>query len=49
MFEFTRRGYTGVYDQGWWNVARTLGVYVGFRVVELAGVGGGGEVVGSSW
>lgn len=33
-------------------MAGSLGVYVGLRVVELggsAGVGGGGEVVGSSW
>lgn len=32
MLRVTRRGYTGVYDQGWWNVAGTLGVYVGLRV-----------------
>ncbi|KAL9067169.1 MAG: hypothetical protein Q9161_007065 [Pseudevernia consocians] len=48
MLRVTRRGYTGVYDQGWWNLARTLGVYVGLRVVDV-GVGGGGpESVGSS-
>ena len=48
MLRVTRRGYTGVYDQGWWNVARSLGVYVGLRVVELGGARVGGEVVGSS-
>lgn len=33
----SRGGYTGVYDQGWWDVARELGVFVGLRVVEKGG------------
>lgn len=37
MLRVTTRGYTGVYDQGWWNVAGTLGVYVGLRVGEVGG------------
>lgn len=43
MLRVTRRGYTGVYDQGWWNVAGTLGVYVGLRVLQV-----GAEVSDSS-
>ena len=39
MLRFTKMGYTGVYDQGWWNAARTLGVYVGLRVVEMGDAG----------
>lgn len=38
MHRVTGRGYTGVYDQGWWDVAGHLGVYVGLRVVGM-GVG----------
>ena len=48
MLTVTRRGYTGIYDQGWWNVAGTLGVYVGLRVVEMGAGDVGAESVGSS-
>jgi len=33
MVEVTRKGFTGCYDQGFWNVAGTVGVYVGLRYV----------------
>lgn len=34
MYQLSMRGYTGLYDQGWWNVAGTLGLYIGLRVVD---------------
>ena len=43
MFRVSRRGYTGVFDQCWYNVAGTLGVYVGLRVMQV-----GAEVSHSS-
>lgn len=48
MLSVTKRGYTGIYDQGWWNVARSLGVYVGLRVVEAGADAMSLEAVGSS-
>lgn len=33
MHRVSTRGYAGVYDQGWWDVAGSLGIYVGLRVV----------------
>ncbi|KAM0799834.1 hypothetical protein BDR22DRAFT_822204 [Usnea florida] len=34
MFRLSTRGYTGLYDQGWWNAAGTLGLYIGLRIVD---------------
>lgn len=34
MFRLSTRGYTGLYDQAWWNAAGTLGLYIGLRVVD---------------
>ena len=46
MHRVTEQGYTGIYDQGWWDVAGRLGIYVGLRVADLGARGQ--EVVGSS-
>ena len=32
MRVITQRGYTGCYDQGYWNEMGTFGIFVGLRV-----------------
>lgn len=32
MIFLTNQGYLGTYDQGYWNVAGTFGVYAGLRI-----------------
>ena len=35
MIGWSERGYAATFDRGYWNVAGTLGVYVGLRVLPL--------------
>ena len=38
MRDMALRGFTGCYDQGYWNEARDFGVYVGLRVLAPLGL-----------